>query len=227
MKIDVLTLFPEMFEPLKASILGKAMNKGVLTVNLINIRDFSKEKHKKTDDYPYSGGDGMVMTPQPLYDAIMSVKTEQSYVVYLSPKGTPLKQNKVKELAKLEHMVLVCGHYEGIDERIITLLVNEQISIGDFVLTGGEIPAMALIDSVSRYITGVLGNANSTEVESFSDQLLEYPQYTRPQTFMGLEVPSVLLSGNHKNIDAWKQQMRLEETKRYRPDLLNKNQTEQ
>ncbi len=227
MKIDVLTLFPEMFEPLKASILGKAMNKGVLTVNLTNIRDFSKEKHKKTDDYPYSGGDGMVMTPQPLYDAIMSVKTEQSYVVYLSPKGTPLKQNKVKELAKLEHLVLVCGHYEGIDERIITLLVNEQISIGDFVLTGGEIPAMALIDSVSRYITGVLGNANSTEVESFSDQLLEYPQYTRPQTFMGLEVPSVLLSGNHKNIDAWKQQMRLEETKRYRPDLLNKNQTEQ
>lgn len=154
----------------------------------------------------------------------MSVKTPISKVIYLSPKGTPLKQNKVVELSKLEHLVLICGHYEGIDERIITMLVDEQISIGDFVLTGGEIPAMALIDAVSRYIDGVLGNQNSTEIESFSDNLLEYPQYTRPQNFMGYEVPGVLLSGNHKNIENWKQEMRLSETKRLRPDLLNKQE---
>ena len=224
MKIDVLTLFPQMFEPLKESLIGRAMNNNILNINVVNIRDFSLNKHKKVDDYPYSGGNGMVLTPQPLYDAIMSVKTENSMVIYLSPKGTPLKQNKVVELSNLEHLVLVCGHYEGIDERVIELCVDQQISIGDFVLTGGEIPAMALIDAVSRYVGGVLGNENSTDIESFSDNLLEYPQYTRPQNFMGLEVPSVLVGGNHKEIEKWKQEMRISETQKFRPDLLdNKN----
>lgn len=221
MKIDVLTLFPEMFEPLKASLIGKAIDNKLLEMNVINIRDFTKNKHKKVDDYPYSGGSGMVLTPQPLYDAILSVKRENSYVIYLSPKGTKLVQTKVKELSEKEHLVLVCGHYEGIDERIIELLVDEQVSIGDFILTGGEIPAMALIDATMRYVNGVLGNEASTEIESFSDNLLEYPQYTRPQEFMGLKVPDVLLSGNHKEIELWKEQMRISETKKYRPDLLN------
>ena len=220
MKIDVLTLFPQMFEPLKQSLIGKAQENNILQINLVDIRDFSQDKHKKVDDYPYSGGQGMVLTPQPLYDAINSVKTESSYVVYLSPKGTPLKQEKVKQLSTIEHLVLICGHYEGIDERIIDLCVNEQISMGDYVLTGGEIPAMALIDAVSRYVTGVLGNSASVEIESFEDNLLEYPQYTRPQEFMGLSVPSVLVSGNHKEIEKWKQEMRVSETKKYRPDLL-------
>lgn len=223
MRIDILTLFPEMFDALKSSILGKAQEKNLLEINVINIRDFSKDKHKKVDDYPYSGGSGMVMTPQPLYDAIMSVKTDDSLVIYLSPKGTPLKQDKVIKLSKEKHLILICGHYEGIDERIITLLVNDQISIGDYVLTGGELPAMVLVDAVSRYITGVLGNQNSTDDESFTNNLLEYPQYTRPRNFMGLEVPEVLLSGNHKEIEKWKMEMRISETKRLRPDLLTPN----
>lgn len=223
MRIDILTLFPEMFDALKSSILGRAQEKNLLEINVINIRDFSKDKHKKVDDYPYSGGSGMVMTPQPLYDAIMSVKTDDSLVIYLSPKGTPLKQDKVIKLSKEKHLILICGHYEGIDERIITLLVNDQISIGDYVLTGGELPAMVLVDAVSRYITGVLGNQNSTDDESFTNNLLEYPQYTRPRNFMGLEVPEVLLSGNHKEIEKWKMEMRISETKRLRPDLLTPN----
>ena len=223
MKIDILTLFPEMFEPLKASLIGRAIKNNLLEINIINIRDFSLNKHKKVDDYPFSGGDGMVLTPQPLYDAIMSVKVKNSIVIYLSPKGQPLKQQKVKQLAEQSHLILVCGHYEGIDERIITLLIDEQISIGDFILTGGEIPALALVDAVSRYIDGVLGNKNSTEIESFSDNLLEYPQYTRPRVFKSLEVPEVLVSGNHSEIEKWKEKMRVEETKKYRPDLLKQD----
>ena len=199
MKIDILTLFPEMFEALKTSLLGRAQNNGILSINIINFRDFSKNKHKKVDDYAFSGGAGMVLTPQPIYDALQSVVTKNSYVVYMSPKGTPLTQKKVISMAKsIEHLVIICGHYEGIDERIIELCVNEQISIGDFVLTGGEIPAMALVDAVSRYVDGVLHNSESVEDESFSDGLLEYPQYTRPQEFMGLKVPDVLINGNHK-----------------------------
>lgn len=220
MRIDILTLFPEMFTPLTTSIIGRAKDKGAFELNIINIRDFSKNKHKKTDDYPFSGGDGMVMTPQPLYDAIMSVKDDSAYVIYLSPKGSTLCQEKVVELSQRDHLVLVCGHYEGIDERIIELLVDEQISIGDFVLTGGEIPAMALVDSVARYIPDVLGSSTSAIDESFHDGLLEYPQYTRPREFMGLEVPEVLLSGDHKKIEQWKQEQRVAETKKYRPDLL-------
>lgn len=223
MKITILTLFPKMFEALNESLIGKAIQKKLLEIEVVNFRDFSKNKHKKVDDYAFSGGAGMVLTPQPIYDALQSVLTKDSYVVYMSPKGTPLTQNKVKQLSQtIKHLVIICGHYEGIDERIIELCVNEQISVGDFVLTGGEIPAMALIDAVSRYVEGVLHNSDSTEDESFSDGLLEYPQYTRPQEFMGLKVPDVLISGNHKEIEKWKQEQKISETKKYRPDLLKK-----
>ena len=224
MKITVLTLFPKMFEALNESLIGKAIDKNLIELEVVNFRDFSKNKHKKVDDYAFSGGAGMVLTPQPIYDALQSVITKDSYVVYMSPKGTPLTQNKVKQISTaIKHLVIICGHYEGIDERIITLCVNEQISVGNFVLTGGEIPAMALIDSVSRYVEGVLHNADSTEDESFSDGLLEYPQYTRPQEFMGIKVPAVLISGNHKEIEKWKQEQKIIETKKYRPDLLKKD----
>jgi len=221
MKIDILTLFPEMFEPLKSSIIGRALENECFELNLINIRDFSLDKHKKVDDYVFGGGDGMLMTPQPLFDAIMSVKKENSYVVYMSPKGTMLNQKKVVSLAeKLEHLIIVCGHYEGIDERIIELCIDEQISIGDYVLTGGELPAMVLVDSILRYVPKVLHSDTSVVDESFSDNLLEYPQYTRPREFMGLSVPEVLLNGNHKEIEKWKREKQIEETKKYRPDLL-------
>ena len=224
MKIDILTLFPEMFAPLKESILGRALENELFELNLINIRDFSLDKHKKVDDYVFGGGDGMLMTPQPLYDAIMSVKTDNSYVIYMSPKGSVLKQEKVKSLAvNYEHLIIVCGHYEGIDERIIKLCVDEQISIGDYVLTGGELPAMVLVDSIARFIPSVLHNETSAEDESFSDGLLEYPQYTRPREFKGLRVPDVLLNGNHKEIEMWKSGQKLIETQKYRPDLLNKD----
>ena len=221
MKIDILTLFPEMFEPLKESILGRAQEKGLFSVNLINIRDFSLDKHKKVDDYIFGGGDGMLMTPQPLYDAIMSVKQDGSYIIYMSPKGTVLNQSKVKTLStSYSHLIIICGHYEGIDQRIIDLCVDEQISIGDYVLTGGELPAMVLVDAVARYIPDVLGSNTSMVDESFSEGLLEYPQYTRPREFMGLSVPDVLLSGNHKEIENWKKQQKELETQKYRPDLI-------
>ena len=223
MKITILTLFPKMFEALNESLIGRAIKNKLLEIEVVNFRDFSLNKHKKVDDYAFSGGAGMVLTPQPIYDAIQSVKTEDSYVVYMSPKGTPLTQNKVKQLSTdVKHLIIICGHYEGIDERIISLCVNEQISIGDFVLTGGEIPAMALVDAVSRYVDGVLHNSESTTDESFSDGLLEYPQYTRPQEFMGLKVPDVLISGNHKEIEKWKNEQKILETKKYRADLLSK-----
>ncbi len=223
MRIDILTLFPEMFEPLKTSILGRALEKDLFELNLINIRDFSKNKHKKVDDYVFGGGDGMLMTPQPLYDAIMSVKTDSSHVVYLSPKGSVLTQGRVKDIAEsYDHLILVCGHYEGIDERIIELCVDEQISIGDYVLTGGELPAMVLVDAVLRYEPNVLHNETSTDDESFSMGLLEHPQYTRPREFMGLSVPEVLINGNHKEIEKWKAEQKILETKKYRPDLLDK-----
>ena len=220
MKIDILTLFPEMFEALNVSLLGRAQEKGKLEINIVNFRDFSKNKHKKVDDYAFSGGAGMVLTPQPIYDALQSVITKNSYVVYMSPKGTPLTQKKVVDIAKsIEHLVIICGHYEGIDERIIKLCVNEQISVGDFVLTGGEIPAMALVDAVSRYLEGVLHNSESVVDESFSDGLLEYPQYTRPAVYDGVSVPPVLLSGNHAEIDKWRREQSRLLTLKLRPDL--------
>ena len=219
MKIDILTLFPEMFAPLQTSILGKAVENGLIEINYINIRDFSHEKHGKVDDYVFGGGDGMLMMPEPIYDAVMSVKQVNSHVIYMSPKGKVLHQGVVKKLCTYEHLIIICGHYEGIDERIIELLVDEEISIGDYVLTGGEIPAMVLVDSVSRYIQGVL-KQESTQEESFTNNLLEYPQYTRPEEFHGQKVPEVLLSGHHENIRKWREQQSLEITKQKRPDLL-------
>ena len=219
MKFDVLTLFPEMFKSLEESIIGKAREKGLIEIHLINIRDFSKDKHKKVDDTPYGGGAGMVMKPDVVYDAYASVKEENAKVIYLSPQGKVLNQQKVKELSKENHLILLCGHYEGIDQRVLEEIVDEEISIGDYVLTGGELPAMVLIDSVSRYVEGVLSE-DSTKEESFSSNLLEYPQYTRPEEFRGKKVPEVLLSGHHENIKKWREQKSLEVTKIKRPDLL-------
>lgn len=224
MKIDILTLFPEMFEPLRQSILGRAVKQGLFEINLINIRDFSLDKHKKVDDYVFGGGDGMLMTPQPLFDAIMSVKGDGSHAIYMSPKGTTLTQNRVKQMAKeINHLIIICGHYEGIDERIITLCVDEQISIGDYVLTGGELPAMVLVDAVVRHLPDVLGSNTSACDETFEDGLLEYPQYTRPREFMGLTVPDILISGDHAKIAEWKVQQKHLETAKHRPDLLQKH----
>ena len=219
MKFDVLTLFPEMFEPLKYSIIGKAIEKELIDINLINIRDFSKDKHKKVDDTPYGGGAGMVMRPDVVYDAYKSLKSENSKVIYMSPQGKKLNQQKVENLSKEEHLIILCGHYEGIDQRVIDKIVDEEISIGDYVLTGGEIPAMVVIDSVSRYIEGVL-KQDSIKEESFSNGLLEYPQYTRPEVFEGESVPEVLLSGHHKNIEQWRKDQSLRITKKKRPDLI-------
>ena len=225
MRIDVLTLFPEMFSALNHSLIGKAIDKKLLDINLVNIRDFTLDKNKRCDDYSYGGGAGMIMTPQPLFDAIKSVKTENSHVIYLSPKGSLLTQEKVQNLAKThKDLVLVCGHYEGIDERIIELCVDEEISIGDYVLTGGEIPAMVVIDGVARYIDGVLGNSETTSEESFCDGLLEYPQYTRPSEFMGKKVPQVLLDGDHGKVAEWRKEMSIAITKSRRPDLYEKYQ---
>ena len=194
MQFDVLTLFPEMYEPLKQSILGKAQENGKIEINIINIRDFSKDKHKKVDDTPYGGGAGMVIRPDVVYDAYCSIKNkENAKVIYLSPQGKELNQEKVVELSKEKHLILLCGHYEGIDQRVLDEIVDEEISIGDYVLTGGELPSMVLIDSVSRYVEGVI-TKESTQEESFSNNLLEYPQYTRPETFLNKKVPEVLIS---------------------------------
>ncbi len=221
MKFDVLTLFPEMFEPMKQSIIGRATGKDLLEINLINIRDFSKDKHKKVDDTVYGGGAGMLIKPDVVYDAYKSIKSEKSKVIYLSPQGKTLCQSKVEKLAKEEHLILLCGHYEGIDQRVIDKIVDEEISIGDYVLTGGEIPAMVLIDSVSRYIDGVLAQESISE-ESFSSGLLEYPQYTRPETFEGIKVPEVLQSGHHENINKWRRKEAIKTTYIKRPELLEK-----
>lgn len=221
MKIDILTLFPEMFAPLQTSLIGKASSSNAIKINIIDIRNFSLDPHKKCDDYPYGGGAGMLMTPQPLYDAIMSVKDDDAYVVFMSPSGKTLKQEKVKHFAQnYSHLVLVCGHYEGIDYRIIELLIDEEVSIGDYVLTGGELPAMVLTDAICRYIPNVLHSSDSVVEESFENNLLEYPQYTRPATFMGLDVPAVLLSGNHKKIAEYRMEKSIEQTRLKRPDLL-------
>ena len=227
MKFDVLTLFPEMFVSMEQSIIGRAMKNQLLEINLTNIRDFSKDKHNKVDDTPYGGGAGMLMKPDVVWDAWNSVKTNKSKTIYMSPKGKTLTQKKVESLAKEEHLIILCGHYEGIDQRVIDKIVDEEISIGDYVLTGGELPAMVLIDSVSRYVNGVLKQGSTFE-ESFSNDLLEYPQYTRPEEFLGEKVPEVLISGNHQNIDRWRRNKSLEETFKKRPELLEQaNLTEE
>lgn len=219
MKIDILTLFPEAFAPLKTSILARAEESGLLEINLINIRDFSKDKHKKCDDYPFGGGAGMLMTVQPLFDAINSVYDENAKIIFPSPTGKTFTAKRAEELSKYDHLIFVCGHYEGVDERIFELFDIEQISIGDYVLTGGELPSMVIIDSLARFVDGVISK-ESLESESFSNGLLEYPQYTRPQTFQGLSVPEVLVSGNHQEVEKWRKEQSLKRTKELRSDLL-------
>ena len=220
MKFDILTLFPEMFEPIKTSIIGKATEKGIIDINLINIRDFSEDKHNKVDDTPYGGGAGMVMKPDVVYSAYNSIKAEDAKVIYMSPQGKKLNQKKVEELSKENHLIILCGHYEGIDQRVLDKIVDEEISIGDYVLTGGELPAMVMIDAISRYVEGVISGESISE-ESFSNGLLEYPQYTRPEVFMGEKVPDVLISGHHENINKWRRQESLKNTLKKRPELLD------
>lgn len=221
MKIDVLTVFPEIYSVLESGIIGKALEKKLFDVNVVNVRDYSEDKHKKTDDYPFGGGAGMVMLCQPLVSAIRAVDPDRKAKrIYLSPQGKRLNQNRVKELAKEENLLLVNGSYEGIDQRVIDLEIDEEVSIGDYVMTCGDLGSLVLINCVARYIEGVLGSEASTDEESFENNLLEYPQYTRPQSFEGLEVPEVLLSGNHKKIKEWRDMMSLEVTRKKRPDLL-------
>ena len=220
MKIDILTLFPEMFTPLQTSIIGRAVNNGKLQINVVDIRDYTLDKHHKCDNTPFGGGAGMVMMAQPIASAIDAIDKDHSAKrIYLSPKGRTFNQKVVTEYCKCEHILLLCGHYEGVDQRVLDLYIDEELSLGDFVLTGGEIPAMAVVDAVAIYVYGVI-NDQSLEKESFSSGLLEYPQYTRPQEFMGQKVPEVLLSGNHAKIDEWRLQKSLEITRKNRPDLL-------
>ena len=224
MRIDILTLFPEMFSAMRESILGRAQKDGKIQVNIVNIRDYTEDKHLKCDDYPFGGGAGMVMMPQPIGSAIEALDPEhKARRIYMSPKGETLRQQKVFELIEHEHLILLCGHYEGVDQRVIDLFIDEEISIGDYVLTGGELPAMVLTDCVSRYVDGVI-SASSLVDESFSDNMLEYPHYTRPQEYKGLAVPEVLRSGNHAKIDAWRREKSLEITAKRRPDLLKKEE---
>ena len=255
MHFHILTLFPEMvMDGLGTSITGRAMKKGAISVDAINIRDYAQNKHGQVDDYPYGGGAGMVMQPGPVYRAYEAVKEQieqrkrlecaatddnetmeyitadkgkQLRVVYMTPQGKVFNQEIAQELAQEEDMVLLCGHYEGIDERVLDRIVTDHISIGDYVLTGGELPAMVVIDAVSRMVPGVLHNDVSAEFETFYDDLLEYPQYTRPEEFMGERVPDVLLSGHHKNIEAWRLERSMERTKERRPDLWAKHQANQ
>ena len=221
MKIKVLTLFPEMYSSLNAGVLGKAIEKGAFSVEVHNIRDYSTDKHKKCDDYPYGGGAGMVMIPQPAHDAIQAVDPDHKALrVYLSPKGKVLSQKKVEELAKKDEILLFNGSYEGIDQRIIDLDIDEELSIGDYVLTSGDLASMVVINAVARYVPDVLGSEESTAEESFSNGLLEYPHYTRPYEFMGMTVPDVLISGNHAAVDTWRKEQSIALTKKLRPDLL-------
>ncbi len=220
MKINVLTLFPEMFTAVTdSSILGKAGEKGILDFNIINIRDFSKDKHNKADDTPYGGGVGMVMLCQPIFDALRSISAEGKKIMYMSPRGKVLDQAKIEELAQLDEMVILCGHYEGVDQRVLDYWDMEEVSIGDYILTGGELAAMVMIDAVSRFVPDVLGTKESATEESIYSGLLEYDQYTKPREYEGLEVPEVLFNGNHKLIHLWQLRNSLELTKERRPDL--------
>ena len=221
MKIDVLTLFPEMFDGvLSASILGRARQSGILSIETHDIRAYADNKHRKTDDYPFGGGAGLVMMAQPIFDCMAAVcGEERPHRILLTPRGKLLTSERAKELSKLDRIVLLCGHYEGVDERVNTL-IDEEISIGDYVLTGGELPAMVLIDSLSRFIPGVLGSEESAVDESHANGLLEYPQYTRPASFRGLDVPEILLNGHHANIEKWRREQAMEKTRAVRPCLL-------
>ncbi len=229
MRIDILTLFPGMFQNfLSESIIKRAQGKGIADIRLYNIRDYSTDKHRKADDKPFGGGPGMVLLVEPIYNALKHIRRRdiprlrsgQAKVVLMSPQGKKFDQNAAKRLAKLKRLVIICGHYEGVDERVRESLADEEISIGDYILTCGEVPAMVLVDAVVRLIPGVLGDKDSTASESFEENLLEYPQYTRPASFRGMRVPAVLLSGDHKKIAVWRRREAIKRTKKRRPDLL-------
>lgn len=228
MRFHVLTLFPEMImNGLNTSIIGRAMTKGLIGLEAVNIRDYATNKHKKVDDYPYGGGAGMVMQAEPVYlsyksvaDNIIEKTGKRPRVIYLTPQGKVFNQQMAEELSKEEDLIFLCGHYEGIDERVLEMIVTDNVSIGDYVLTGGELPSMVMIDTISRLVEGVLNNDDSAKYESFADNRLEYPQYTRPEEFMGMKVPSVLLSGDHKKVEKWREEESLKRTKERRPDLL-------
>lgn len=224
MNYHILTLFPQMvLEGLNTSIIGRAVEKQLISVEAVNIRDYSKDKHNHVDDYPYGGGAGMVMQPGPVcdaYEALCSRLGRRPRVLYMTPQGQVFNQRIAEELAKEEDLVFLCGHYEGIDERALEMIVTDYLSVGDYVLTGGELPAMVMIDCISRLVPGVLNNDESAEIESFHDNLLEYPQYTRPEIYEGRQVPEVLLSGHHKNIEEWRRRESIKRTYERRPDLL-------
>lgn len=226
MKINIMTLFPEMCEAvLSESIIGRARENGYVEINCINIRDYTEDKHRRVDDAPYGGGMGMLMQTQPIHDcykAICEKSENKNHLIYMSPCGEVLTQKKVKELAEMPEITILCGHYEGVDQRVIDTLVDEQISIGDYVLTGGELPALVLADSISRMLDGVLPNDEAKELESHYNGLLEYPQYTRPYDWNGLKVPDVLISGHHGNIEKWRREQSILMTAKYRPDMLEK-----
>jgi tRNA (guanine37-N1)-methyltransferase len=225
MQIDIITIFPRMFEPvLNESIIKRAQNKGKVRILIHDLRDYSSDKHRKVDDRPFGGGSGMVMRPEPIFNAVedikSTVKTQKSKVILLCPQGKKLNQKIAKELIKYKHLILICGHYEGIDERVRQYLADEEISVGDYVLTGGEIPAMVLVDCLVRLLPGVLGDKNSLNFESFEGSLLEYPQYTRPAKFRNMYVPQILLSGDRKKIETWRKRQAIKRTGQRRPDLL-------
>ncbi len=227
MRIDIITIFPKMFAPVvNESIVKRAQNKDKVRICIHNLRDYTLDKHKKVDDRPFGGGSGMVMGPEPIFNAVgyikSKVKSQKSKVILLCPQGEKLNQKAAKRLAKYKHLILICGHYEGIDERVRQYLVDEEISIGDYVLTGGELPAMVLTDCLVRLIPGVLGDKNSLNFESFTGNLLEYPQYTRPANYRRMKAPAILLSGNHKKIAQWRQNQAFKRTKKIRPDLLTR-----
>lgn len=221
MRIDILTLFPESFSYLNSSILKRAQEKNILEINIVDIRVFSKDKHKKCDDYPFGGGAGMLMSVQPVYDAVMSVKKDDSVIIMPSPSGKTFNARQAKELSTKEHIIFICGHYEGIDQRICDIFNPIEISIGDYILTGGELPTMVIVDCLSRFVKGVISEESLNE-ESFTSGKLEYPQYTRPADFLGYKVPEVLLSGNHAEIERYRKEMSEERTNRVRPDLNKK-----
>ena len=224
MRFHILTLFPDMVEQgLHTSIIGRAVEKGLLAIEAVNIRDYTVDKHKKVDDYPYGGGAGMVMQAQPIYDAYLSIVEKIGYrprTIYLTPQGPLFTQQAAKEFALEEDVILLCGHYEGVDERVLEEIVTDYISIGDYVLTGGELPAMVMVDAISRMVPGVLANDESGTTESFEGNLLEYPQYSRPEDWMGKKVPAILLSGDHAKVEAWRREQSIKRTMERRPDLL-------
>lgn len=224
MRFDVVTLFPELIDVYTSNgIIGRAVENGMFEIGYVNLRDYSEDKHKKVDDYPYGGGPGMLLKPEPMFNALDAIKKQNSYVIYLSPKGNLFNQKKAKELSEKEHIILVAGHYEGIDQRIVDKYVDEEISMGDYVLTNGELPVLMIVDAVGRLIPGVLGSDESTVEESHSGSLLEYPQYTRPESYMGLDVPEILLSGHHKKIEEWRRFKAIEVTLERRPDMIKDN----